>query len=79
MAARGAVPRQFDPFSLLSLYSATSDFVILDLTARGLVASLWLYPLHFSVYYLMRSPGSIGATQGEFPGGTPSEFDSRTK
>ena len=69
VAARGAVPRQY------TLYSATSDFVILDLTVRGLVASLWLYPLHFSMDHLMRSPGSIGATQGELPGGTLSECD----
>ena len=76
VAARGAVPRQFEPF-LLSLYSTTSDFVVLDLTVRGLVASLWIYPLHFFMYYLMRSPGSVGVTQGELPGGPPSEFDSR--
>ena len=29
------------------------------------------------MYFLMRSPGSVGVTQGERPGGPPSEFDSR--
>ena len=76
VAARGAVSRQFDPF-LLSLYSTTSDFVVLDLTVRGLVASLWIYPLHFFMYYLRRLPGSVGVTQRELPGGPPSAFELR--
>ena len=58
-------------------YSTNSDFVVLDLTGRGPVASLWIYPSHFFMYFLMRSPGSVGVTQGERPGGPPSEFDSR--
>ena len=75
-AARGPVPKQLEPF-LLSLYSTNSDFVVLDLTVRGQVASHWIYPSHFFMYYLMRSPGYVGITQGELPGGPPSEFDSR--
>ena len=76
VAARGAVLRQFELF-MLSLYSTTSDFVVLDLTVRGLVASLWIYPLHFFMYYLRRLPGSVGVTQRELPGGPPSAFELR--
>ena len=76
VAARRAVSRQFELF-LLSLYSTNSDFVVLDLTVKGLVALLWIYSSHFFMYYLMRSAGFVGVAQGELPGGPPSEFDSR--
>ena len=74
--ALGAVSRQFYIF-LHSLSSTNSAFGVLDLTVRGLVASFSIYSSHFFMYYLTRSPGSVGVTTVELPGGSPSEFDFR--
>ena len=74
--AFGAVSMQFYIF-LHSLSSTNSAFGVLDLTVRSLVASFWIYPSHFFMYYLTRSPGSVGVTTVELPGGSPSEFDFR--
>ena len=72
--AFGAVSMQFYIF-LHSLSSTNSAFGVLDLTVRGLVASFSIYSSHFFMYYLTRSPGSVGVTTVELPGGSPSESD----
>jgi len=74
--ALGAVSIQFCT-CLHSFSSTNSVFGVLDLPVRGLVATFWIYPSHFFMYYLTRSPGSVGITTVELPEGSPSEFDFR--